>query len=201
MATKEPEFTVILAEGACSVRHYAPMIAAEVMLKGSRVEAARAGFKLLAGYIFGGNTRRQKIQMTAPVITAIDQSQNIEMTAPVMQSGMDGNWSVRFIMPSEFTLDTLPLPNDQRVKLVAIPAARFAVNRFSGLAGEGDIESKTAELREFCTQNSLVVHGKPSLARYDPPWTLWFMRRNEIMIALNGVKSAEKIASDVSFSI
>lgn len=197
MATQEPQFTVNLTKGTCSVRAYAPMVVAEVMLKGSRAEAAREGFRLLAGYIFGGNTRRQSIAMTAPVIISAKQSQTIAMTAPVMQSGMDGNWSVRFVMPPEFTLDTLPLPNNQRVELIAIPASRFAVNQFSGLARDSDIEMKTAELREFCAENALVVHGIPALARYDPPWTLWFMRRNEIMIALNGVKTA----GDDSYSI
>jgi SOUL heme-binding protein len=197
MAAEEPQFTVSLTEGACSVRNYAPMVAGEVMLKGSRKEAAREGFKLLAAYIFGGNTKRQSIAMTAPVIMAKDQSQSIAMTAPVMQSGIDGNWSVRFIMPSQFTLDTLPEPKDQRVKLIAIPASRYAVIQFSGLAHDSDVAEKTAELQAFCKENGFTVSGMPALARYDPPWTLWFMRRNEIMIALAATKNAE----DDTFSI
>jgi hypothetical protein len=181
MATEEPAFTVNQKNGALEVREYPPLIAAEVMEGGDRSQAVNAGFRLLAAYIFGGNTRQQKIAMTAPVVQA-STGESIAMTAPVVQSGTSGSWTVRFLMPKGYTLDTLPTPNDQRVHLVPLPAARMAVVRFSGLAHEADIQQKTSELQAFLAAQQLVATGPPALARYNPPWTLWFLRRNEIMI-------------------
>ena len=182
MATEEPAFKVALKSGAFEVREYPPLIAAEVLVGGDRREAVSAGFRLLAGYIFGGNTRRQSIAMTAPVVQAPAKGESIAMTAPVVQTGANGAWTVRFIMPRGYTLDTLPTPNDQRVHLIPLPAARVAVVRFSGLAPEAEILQKTTELRAFLAAQQLAAIGPPSLARYNPPWTLWFLRRNEIMI-------------------
>jgi hypothetical protein len=182
MATEEPAFKVTLKNGTLEVREYPPLIAAEVLVGGDRSQAVNAGFRLLAGYIFGGNTRRQSIAMTAPVVQAQAAGESIAMTAPVVQTGANGAWTVRFLMPRGYTLDTLPTPNDQRVHLTPLPAARVAVVRFSGLAHEPDIQQKTTELRAFLAAQQLVAVGPPSLARYNPPWTLWFLRRNEIMI-------------------
>lgn len=184
MATEEPAFKVSLQTGAMEVREYPALITAEVLVGGDRNQAVTAGFRLLAGYIFGGNTRRQSIAMTAPVMQSPAVGESIAMTAPVLQTGANGAWSVRFMMPSRYTLDTLPTPNDQRVHLITLPAARVAVVRFSGLAHERDIQQKTAELEAFITVQHLVATGPASLARYNPPWTLWFMRRNEIMIPI-----------------
>jgi hypothetical protein len=184
MATEEPAFKVTLKSAALEVREYPPLIAAEVLVGGERSEAVSAGFRLLAGYIFGGNTRRQSIAMTAPVVQAPAKGESIAMTAPVVQTGAKGAWTVRFIMPRSYTLDTLPTPNDQRVHLIPLPAARMAVVRFSGLAREPDIQQKTTELRAFLMAQQLVATGPPALARYNPPWTLWFLRRNEIMIPI-----------------
>jgi hypothetical protein len=184
MATEEPAFSVIIQEGEFEVRDYPALIAAEVSVPGSRDEASNAGFRLLAGYIFGGNTRRQSIAMTAPVVQERSTNETIAMTAPVTQSGRDGAWVVRFVMPSTHTLETLPLPNDARVRLVPVPPQRFAVVRFSGLARPDEVERRTGALRAFMEQQQLRAAGSPSLARYDPPWTLWFMRRNEVWIPI-----------------
>jgi hypothetical protein len=184
MATEEPAFKVTLKSGALEVREYPPLIAAEVLVGGDRSQAVNAGFRLLAGYIFGGNIRRQSIAMTAPVVQAPARGESIAMTAPVVQTGANGTWTVRFIMPRGYTLDTLPTPNDQRVHLIPLPAARMAVVRFSGLAHEPDIQQKTTELKAFVAAQQLVATGPASLARYNPPWTLWFLRRNEIMIPI-----------------
>ena len=185
MATEEPVFTSNLKEGAFEVRSYPALVAAQVSVTGTQDEASSAGFKLLAGYIFGGNTRRQSIAMTAPVVQSQSSSQTIAMTAPVIQTATQGGtegWTVRFIMPSEFTLDTLPTPNDPKVELRQLPPARYAVVMFSGLANEDDVVTKTAELNTFMAKNNLQASGPPELARYNPPWTLWFMRRNEVQI-------------------
>jgi hypothetical protein len=184
MATEEPVFKLVLQAEAFEVREYPALIAAEVSVGGDRSEAVNAGFRLLAGYIFGGNTRSQSIAMTAPVIQAPPAGEKIAMTAPVTQTGNADAWVIRFIMPSSYTLDTLPTPNDPKVQLKTLPPSRVAVVRFSGLAHEADIEQKTAELYDFIAANHLRAAGPPSLARYNPPWTLWFLRRNEIMIPL-----------------
>jgi hypothetical protein len=184
MATEEPKYTVTLKEGDFELRDYPAMVAAEVSVTGDRGEASSAGFKLLAGYIFGGNTKKQSIAMTAPVVQAAGESEKIAMTAPVLQTGQSGSWTVRFLMPSAYTLETLPKPNDDRVRLLPVPPSRRAVVQFSGLAREDDIVAQTALLKTFVASQNLQALGTPSLARYNPPWTPWFMRRNEIMIAV-----------------
>jgi SOUL heme-binding protein len=187
MAVEEPSHTVVLKDGAVEVRDYPALVAAEVSVSGDRDQASSAGFRLLAGYIFGGNTRKQSIAMTAPVVQA--SSEKIAMTAPVIQSGDARSWTVRFIMPEQYTLETLPTPNDARVRLVPVAPARMAVVRFSGLAGAGDVARRTAELEAFMARRSLRPAGPPSLARYDPPWTLWFLRRNEVFIPVERTAS------------
>ena len=182
MATEEPPYTAILKEGDFEIREYPPLIAAEVTVTGERSDAISAGFRLLAGYIFGGNTKKQSIAMTAPVTQAATENEKIAMTAPVTQSGSEAGWTVRFIMPQGYTLETLPTPNDPKVKLVPLAPSRVAVVRFSGLAKEPDIIEQTALLNAFITKQKLTATGPATLARYDPPWTLWFLRRNEVMI-------------------
>lgn len=187
MATEEPAFTVSLKDGSFEVRGYPALIAAEVTVTGTRDQASRDGFKLLAGYIFGGNTKKQSIAMTAPVVQAPSGSEKIAMTAPVLQASVPGQssaWTVRFIMPKEYTLDTLPTPNNAKVKLVALPPTRFAAVTFSGLAREDDVALRTAELNTYLAKQGLQATAAPELARYNPPWTPWFMRRNEILIAV-----------------
>jgi hypothetical protein len=183
MAIEEPKYTVSLQEGAFEIRDYQAAIAAEVTVAGDQQGAASAGFRLLAGYIFGGNTRRQNIEMTAPVAQE-RVSEKIAMTAPVTQTPSEGKWVVRFTMPATYTLETLPEPNDPRIKLRKIPPARFLVLRFSGYATPSSVEARTAELVAFAKGRHLRMIGPVSLAQYNPPWTLWFMRRNEVMIPL-----------------
>ena len=187
MATEEPSFEIVVQEGSYSVRDYPALVAAETVVQGDRNQAVGAGFRLLAGYIFGGNTRRQSIAMTAPVLQQPSAGESIPMTAPVTQSGQAGAWTIRFIMPRSYTLDTLPQPNDPHVRLTPLPPARLAVVQFSGLAHEGDIAKKTAELKTFVATHRLIETGEPTLARYDPPWTLWFLRRNEIQIPVREI--------------
>lgn len=119
--------------------------------------------------------------MTAPVGQE-PTSEKIAMTAPVTQIANAGSWIVRFTMPSAFALDMLPEPNDPKVQLRTLPAKRFAVIRFSGLAGKADVDAKAAELVAAAVAHHLRTTGPVSLAQYNPPWTLWFFRRNEVMI-------------------
>ena len=182
MAVEEPSYSVSLQAGDAEVRDYPALIAAEVTVPGDQDAAASAGFRLLAGYIFGGNRRKESIAMTAPVVQEPAKGEKIAMTAPVVQTQEGPSWTVRFIMPKGYTLETLPTPNDARVRLVALPPARLAVIRFTGLAFSGDVARRTTELRAFIAAHQLRATGTPSLARYNPPWTLWFLRRNEVMI-------------------
>lgn len=182
MATEEPPFTVKSTHGEFEVRDYPAMVAAEVTVTGDRKNAAGKGFRLLAGYIFGSNTRKQSIAMTAPVTQAAATSEKIAMTAPVLQNGGNGRWVIQFIMPRGSTLEKLPRPNNPKVQLRTLPPTRMAVVKFSGLARQDDVEAKTLALSLFISAQHLQAIGVPSLAQYDPPWTLWFMRRNEVMI-------------------
>jgi hypothetical protein len=188
MATEEPSYRSILQEAPFEIREYPSLIAAEVTVSGERSEAVSAGFRLLAGYIFGGNTRKQSIAMTAPVIQNESPNEKIAMTAPVMQSPDPAGWIIRFIMPASYTLETLPTPNDPKVRLVSLPPKRLAVVRFSGLVDDNDVEQQTAVLRAFIAKQKLTASGTPSLARYDPPWTLWFLRRNEVMLEVTSAQ-------------
>ncbi len=181
MAVEEPAFKAVLHEGAFEIRDYPALVVAEVTVSGDQKEAASKGFRLLAGYIFGGNKRRQSIAMTAPVGQA-PTSEKIAMTAPVTQIQSAGAWVVRFTMPSAYSMETLPEPNDPKVHLRVVPPARFAVLQFSGLARKDDVAAKTAELEKLAGTHHLRAIGPASLAQYDPPWTLWFMRRNEVML-------------------
>ena len=181
MAVEEPAFKAVLDEGAFEIRDYPALVVAEVTVSGDQKEAASKGFRLLAGYIFGGNKRRQSIAMTAPVAQA-QTSEKIAMTAPVTQIQSAGEWVVRFTMPSAYSMETLPEPNDPKVHLRLVPPARFAVLKFSGLASKDDVTAKTAVLEKLAGTHHLRAVGPASLAQYDPPWTLWFMRRNEVMI-------------------
>lgn len=179
---EQPAYQVTASSGSIEVRAYGPTIAAEAEVKGERKAAISEGFRLIAAYIFGSNDPKAKIEMTAPVQQ--QRQQKIAMTAPVTQQADGDSWTVRFIMPKSWTMETLPAPSDARVKLVPVPAKRMVAIRFSGTANDNLIEAKTAELRRYATEQKLLTIGDPVLAFYNPPWTLPFLRRNEIMLEL-----------------
>lgn len=180
MATEEPKFELVLKDGDFEVRDYAPTVVAEVTVSGSQGQASNQGFRILAGYIFGGNTRQQSIAMTSPVAQR-QASEKIAMTAPVTQTAEGAGWIVRFTMPSEYTLNTLPRPDDQRISLREEPGQRIAVVRFSGIANARSAERHGRDLDAQLQARGLRRTGPTSLAQYDAPWTPWFMRRNEVM--------------------
>jgi hypothetical protein len=122
--------------------------------------------------------------MTAPVMQQAQSGTRIAMTAPVLQTKVGESWTVGFVMPASWTIDALPKPNNAKVQLRGVAPTRFAALRFSGLAREPDIAQHTARLNTFISMHDLKPAGAPTVARYDPPWTLWFMRRNEILVAL-----------------
>lgn len=180
---EQAKYIVAQTEGAFELRNYAPMIVAETSVSGDRQEAINEGFRLIADYIFGNNTMSQKVEMTAPVIQ--QRSEKIAMTTPVMQQP-DGNlWTVRFVMPSAYSLEKLPKPNNPKVLLKEIPGKRFAALRFSGIATQEKLGLKTEELLERAKSKNLKTVSGPLYAFFNPPWTLPFLRRNEVMIEIS----------------
>ena len=180
---EQPSYSVVESWGDIELRDYPELIAAEVEVPGERKQAINAGFRMIADYIFGNNAPRQKIAMTAPVTQ--QAGEKIAMTAPVSQQATGNMWRVRFIMPSSYTLDTLPTPNNPNVKLIRIPAERVTAVRFSGSATEDSISRHRKLLLERIAQKGLRVHGEPTMAFYNPPWTLPFLRRNEILATVS----------------
>jgi hypothetical protein len=177
---EEPAFTVLDSPAGLEIRQYGPRIAAETTVTGRNESARNDGFGRLAGYIFGGNTTRTSIAMTAPVAQA---SEKIAMTAPVGQTpDGSGAWRIQFIMPSEYTLDTLPIPKDPSVRLVAIEPETFAVLRFSGSTRDEAVGAQKAELLRRLTGTGWRAQGETVAWFYDPPWRLPSQRRNEVAV-------------------
>jgi DNA gyrase inhibitor GyrI len=177
---EQPKYNVVESDADIEIRDYAPIIVAEVEFSGQRNDALGRGFRAIADYIFGNNSSSQKVAMTAPVTQ--QGSEKIAMTAPVTQQGDGDKWSVRFVMPSSYTLDSLPKPNNPAVKLKEIEGQRFAVIRFSGMAFEDSLKRHTDKLQDFIKSKNLKPVSAPTYAFYNPPWTLPFLRRNEVMI-------------------
>jgi len=184
MAIEEPKYSVIEKTEPFELRQYAPMILAEVKVDGDLDDASSQGFRLIAAYIFGQNQVSEKIAMTTPV--AIEEqavkSAKIAMTTPVNIESNGSQWTVSFVMPSEYTLETLPKPLNSKVQLRQIPAVKRAVIQFSGFYNPQKVADKTLELEQWMKTKNLQGVGVPKFARYNPPWTLPFMRRNEIMM-------------------
>ena len=181
MATEEPSYTVVRSYDSFEVRQYEAYIVAETLAQGAADEAGSQGFKVLAGYIFGGNKGARKIAMTAPVAQTPTR---IAMTAPVLQSASDGAFVIQFAMPREWTLETLPEPTNASVRLRAMPARTLAVIGYSGTWSQSRYEEHLKKLQDGLVQAGLSSQGDPFWARYDPPWTPWFLRRNEIWLTL-----------------
>jgi hypothetical protein len=171
-----------MKENQIETREYRGYIQAEVKVRESNYKSAiEAGFDILAGYIFGNNISQQKVDMTTPV--KVNRSEKIAMTTPVTVKG-DDEFTVAFIMPSAFTLETLPVPRDESIRFVAVPAHRMASIRFSGYFNQGNIENNKKRLREWMVENDLEGEGDFIIAGYNPPWIPWFLARNEVMIKI-----------------
>jgi hypothetical protein len=159
-------YRVVSSAGDIEIRDYAPQIVAETTVSGERDAAINEGFRPLAGYIFGDNAPKQKVAMTAPVGQTRD----------------GGQWKVRFTMPAEHSMASLPRPNNQSVTLASTPAKRMAAIRFSGIADEADLAAHEVKLRAQLKAQGLTPKGPAQYAFYDPPWTLPWNRRNEVMV-------------------
>ena len=185
-AVDEPTFTVVQKTDIFEVRQYAPYLVAEVIVPGPASEAGNQGFSLLGGYIFGKNKGERKLEMTAPVTQTpvAPQAVKLEMTVPVTQTATPGGFLVQFVMPKGYTLATLPEPLDERVKLREMPGNRVAVIRFSGTWSQANYDERLTALRGALATANLATQGEAVLSRYNSPFSLPFMRRNEIWLTL-----------------
>lgn len=179
---EQPKYSVLEASKSIQIRSYTPMIVARVTVTGDRQSAMRKGFKQLANYIFGNNTQRAKISMTGPV--SAHQNEKIPMTAPVTQYGKQDVWVVQFMMPAGYTLKSLPRPNNPHVTLHTVLEKHFVVIRFSGRNRSSNLEKHLHALEGYMVQRHLKAVSEPIYAFYNPPWTLPFLRRNEILIEI-----------------
>lgn len=193
MATEEPKFESLRQENNIEIRRYVPLIVAETFVDGDMDSATRRGFQRIADYIFGNNER---IAMTAPVVAEPQsKAEKIAMTTPVSIEPQEAGatrmagaqrWRIHFVMPSQYTLATLPKPLNPDVGLREIPARTYAVLTYSGINSETTVQEKIDQLLAWLKAQDISTIGQPQLARYNPPWTLPFLRRNEILQEING---------------
>jgi hypothetical protein len=191
MAIEEPDFTVIDTRGGVEFREYAPFILAETLIKNanSRSSANNTGFRRLFRYISGNNTQQEKIEMTAPVIQggAKAKGEKIEMTAPVQQIETEEGFVVAFVLPFHFTIDTAPVPDDPTINLRQIETRMMAVKTFSGRWTEKNFQKYEQQLMTELAQSNMKIIGDVEFAAYNAPFTLPFMRRNEVMVEISKV--------------
>ena len=182
--TEEPRYTILQARDGLEIREYGPRLAADTEVAGSEYATRSDGFRRIARYIFGANSTKGSIAMTAPVSQA-GGSHTIAMTAPVGQDQpAPGIWRIRFFMPAQYTEATLPRPDDPAVKIVAIPAETYGVYRYTGSTDPAATAAADRELLHRLEGSGWAPAGQPVAWFYDPPWTLPFLRRNEAAVAV-----------------
>lgn len=181
MAIEEAKYTTSVKEDRFEIRDYAPHILAETIVEGDLEGAGSKAFNRLFQYISGNNQTQVKLDMTAPV-SQKPETQKIAMTAPVSQQRIQGKWAVSFMMPASYTLDTLPEPVDPNVTLREVPSQRIAAVRYSGFWSEKNFLQNKLELISWIERKGLTIVGEPVWARYNSPFSLWFLRRNEVLI-------------------
>lgn len=182
-AVEEPKYEVFRQFDDVELRQYPPYVVAEVVLDATAEDAGSRAFPILAGYIFGKNKGERKFAMTAPV-TQMAVPVKMEMTAPVTQAAVPGGMRVQFVLPEGVTLESAPEPLDPRVQLRLVPASRWAAIRYSGTWSQANYDEHLGKLKAALAAAGVATQGEPVLARYNAPFTPWFMRRNEIWLAL-----------------
>ena len=184
IAIEEATYNVVKRDGKFEIRDYAPHILAETVVEGDLEQAGNKAFSRLFRYISGENRSREKVAMTAPV-SQEPMGEKIKMTAPVGQQRVQERWAVSFMMPASYTLETLPVPEDPKVTLRQVPARRMAAVRYSGFWSEKNYLRYKMELESWIHERGLTIVGDSLWARYNPPFTPWFLRRNEILIPVD----------------
>lgn len=185
-ATAEPGYQVVRQLGEIEIRQYEPYAVAEVLINAPADEAGNQGFRILAAYIFGKNKGERKLEMTAPVTqTPVPVPVKLEMTAPVTLTPATGGYRVQFVLPKGVSAASAPAPIDLRVQLRDVPPLKMAVIRYTGFWTDANYNEHLNSLKEALRSADLHASGPPLYSRYDSPWTLWFMRRNEIWLPLD----------------
>jgi effector-binding domain-containing protein len=183
---EQADYTVVETRNGYEIREYPAHIVAQTTVQGSYGESMSSGFRIVAGYIFGGNTKKESIAMTAPVVAqkgeGAQASERIAMTAPVVATDEGDSHVISFGMPRSYTLETLPKPNDPRVKIVMIPAKKYAVVRFSWYRSDARVKSMQAKLLSALARDGIVAGGSIAYAGYNAPWTPPWMTRNEVFV-------------------
>lgn len=185
--TPQPSYTVTAKLGDVEIRQYGPRVVAETLVAGDELDARDTGFRRLAGYIFGGNHGGTRIAGATPEASqqATNGGTKIAMTAPVAQAHEPTGWRIRFFMPADYTLQTLPVPNDPQVRLATVPPETMAVLRFSGSPTPQAVAAKTSDLVAALEGTAWRPTGAPVAWFYDPPWTLPPLRRNEVAVPVS----------------
>lgn len=178
--TEEQKYRVEQRFPHFEVRRYDPCVVADVRVSGNFESAGNRGFGPLFGYISGSNKLNTKIAMTAPVVQ--EPGSKIAMTSPVVQQHSDAGNTISFVMPAHMTLDSLPIPTNPDVSLRSIPEQLVAVKRFTGRWTQENCQKHLAELTQDVHRHGYVATGSPRFARFNPPWTPWMLRRNEIQL-------------------
>lgn len=187
---KEAKYSVVSKSGRFEVRDYAPQIVAETVVDTTLEDAGNEAFRTLFRYISGANKSRETIAMTAPV-SQRPANEKIAMTAPVGQERVQGGWAVSFMMPSSYTMESLPIPEDPAVRLRQVAARRMAAVQYSGGWSEARYLRYKGELEKWMVTNRYRALGEQVWARYDPPFMPWFLRRNEILIPIDSAGRQE----------
>ncbi len=176
------EYSVVESHAGYEVRLYPAHLEAQTTVAGSYNDALMEGFRILAGYIFGGNTKKEKIAMTAPVVEQAKASEPIAMTSPVLATMQGDTHTIAFGMPRSYTLETLPTPNDSRVHIVAVPEKQVAAIRFAWFRNDSRVQAKKQQLLASLEKDGKTVVGEPQYAGYNAPWTPPWMSRNEVLV-------------------
>lgn len=176
-------YTVLEKDGRYEIRQYAPQLIAKTTVKGDYKDTTYTAFRRIADFIFGANKSQAEVAMTAPVFQE-QSGQKIAMTAPVVQKTNEDSWTMWFVMPKEYSLETLPTPDNSDVVIEAIPAKKMAVYQYSGFLNAGNIAASTEKLEAWVNNKNLTPVSSYRSAGYNRPWTLPFLRRNEVMVEI-----------------
>lgn len=180
---EEPTYQTLEQENKFEVRQYSDVLVAQSTSAGNYKESSGQNFERLAGYIFGKNKANEKMDMTTPVLQE-QQSEKMKMTTPVFQQQANTNWTMTFVLPSKYTLETVPRPLDENVIVKVLPKVKVATLQFNGRMNENNIFNHTQMLEDWLKQKGFNASANPYSAAYDPPWTLPLLRRNEIHIPI-----------------
>ena len=178
------QYSVLNLKNNYEIRLYPAHIVAQTTVKGSYRDALNQGFSIIARYIFGGNTKKESIAMTSPVVEKSAVSESIAMTSPVMATVEGDSHTIAFGMPRSYTLETLPTPNDARIQIVTMPEKKMAVVRFSWIRTNSRVQSKKEELLDLLKKDKITIVGEVQYAGYNAPWTPPWMTRHEVLVEI-----------------